>query len=320
MSSEPTLQREAPARRLPRPLVGLMSAVTGLAVASNYYAQPLLADIGRDLHLSTQASGLIVTVTQFGYALGLVFLLPLGDLLERRRLLVGLTVLTALGLTCVASVRVPAVLFAAACVVGAVSVAAQILVPFAATLAAPDERGKVVGTVMSGLLVGILLARTAAGYLADLGGWPTVYWVAAGLLLVAAAALRRWLPRDPQAVAIGYPALLRSVGRLVRDEPVLRARMALDAQAETLGDPAELERRVAENPKDHQARFDLAMAQNARGERMQAADNLLAIIKADRGWNDDGARTQLLQLFEAWGMTDEATLAARRRLSSLLFA
>lgn len=223
--------RTSPARgrtgRLPRGVVLLMAAVTGLAVASNYYSQPLLDDIGRDLHLSTQQSGLIVTVTQFGYALGLVFLLPLGDLLERRRLLAGLATLTALGLAGVAIAPVPAVLFAASGAVGVVSVAAQILVPFAATLAAPEERGAVIGTVMSGLLLGILLARTAAGYLAELGGWPTVYWVAAGLLLVAAAALRRWLPRDPHSVAIGYPALLRSVGRIIRDEPLLRVRMVL---------------------------------------------------------------------------------------------
>ncbi len=100
----------------------------------------------------------------------------------------------------------------------------------------------------------------------------------------------------------------------------LRARMALAVQAGSLGDAADLERRVAENPKDFQARFDLAMAQNAMGERGKAADNLLAIVKADRSWNDDGARSQLLQLFEAWGMTDEATLSARRKLSSLLFS
>ncbi|RUZ83219.1 tetratricopeptide repeat protein, partial [Mesorhizobium sp. M7A.F.Ca.CA.001.14.1.1] len=87
-----------------------------------------------------------------------------------------------------------------------------------------------------------------------------------------------------------------------------------------LGNPAEFERRLAENPGDHQARFDLAMIQNANGDRTAAADNLLAIIKADRAWNEDGARTQLLQLFEAWGMTDEATLAARRKLSALLFS
>jgi putative thioredoxin len=94
----------------------------------------------------------------------------------------------------------------------------------------------------------------------------------------------------------------------------------LAAQAASLGDPAALERRLAENPKDHQARFDLAMIQNAQGRREEAADNLLTIVKTDRSWNDDGARAQLLKLFEAWGMTDEATLSARRRLSSLLFS
>ncbi|MEO5324665.1 thioredoxin [Mesorhizobium sp. CC13] len=100
----------------------------------------------------------------------------------------------------------------------------------------------------------------------------------------------------------------------------VRARLALAEQAASLGDAAELERRIAENPKDHQARFDLAMIQNAKGQRTEAADNLLAIVKADRSWNDDGARAQLLQLFEAWGMTDEVTLATRRKLSSLLFS
>ncbi|MGF7006181.1 thioredoxin [Aminobacter sp. BE322] len=100
----------------------------------------------------------------------------------------------------------------------------------------------------------------------------------------------------------------------------VRAKLALAEQAASLGDAAELERRIAENPKDHQARFDLAMIQNANGQRTEAADNLLAIVKADRSWNDDGARAQLLQLFEAWGMTDEVTLATRRKLSSLLFS
>lgn len=108
-----------------------------------------------------------------------------------------------------------------------------------------------------------------------------------------------------------------------RDAPelaALRARMALAEQAASLGNPAELEARLAKDPKDHQARFDLAMIHNTLGERDKAADTLLAIVKADRAWKDDGARNQLLQFFEAWGMTDEATLAARRKLSSLLFS
>jgi putative thioredoxin len=108
-----------------------------------------------------------------------------------------------------------------------------------------------------------------------------------------------------------------------RDAPAIaavRTRIQLASDAEGLGDSAALERRLAENPNDHQARFDLAMVQNAQGRRQEAADNLLAIVKADRAWNDDGARAQLLKFFEAWGMTDEATLSARRKLSSLLFA
>jgi putative thioredoxin len=100
----------------------------------------------------------------------------------------------------------------------------------------------------------------------------------------------------------------------------VRAKIAMAEQVKEIGDPAELERRLAADPKDHQARFDLAMIQNAMGRREEAADNLLAIVKADRTWKDDGARAQLLQFFEAWGMTDEATLSARRRLSSLLFS
>ncbi|MBZ9796934.1 thioredoxin [Mesorhizobium sp. ES1-4] len=121
----------------------------------------------------------------------------------------------------------------------------------------------------------------------------------------------------------GAEALLATAPEAKKDAPPLaavRAKIALAAQAAALGNPAEFERRLAENPMDHQARFDLAMIQNAKGDRTAAADNLLAIIKADRSWNEDGARTQLLQLFEAWGMTDEATLAARRKLSALLFS
>ena len=100
----------------------------------------------------------------------------------------------------------------------------------------------------------------------------------------------------------------------------VRTKIKLAAEAASLGDPAVFERRLAENPGDHQARFDLAMIQNAQGKRQEAADNLLAIVRADRTWNEDGARAQLLKLFEAWGMTDEVTLSARRKLSSLLFS
>lgn len=100
----------------------------------------------------------------------------------------------------------------------------------------------------------------------------------------------------------------------------VRAKMALAEQVAGLGDPSELERRLEENPADHQARFDLALIRNAQGRREEAADHLLAIVRADRGWKEDAARTKLLELFDAWGMSDPATLSARRRLSSLLFS
>lgn len=210
--------------RLTSGLVLVMAVATGLSVANNYYAQPLLPVIGRDLHLPSGVSGLIVTVAQVGYALGLLFLLPLGDLWERRRLVVVLSVLTGAALVWMGSSTTAAMLMPAALVVGAVSVLAQVLVPFSASLAAPHERGRVVGAVMSGLLVGILLARTVAGWLAETGSWRVVYYVAGAVMFLQAALLRLWLPPWREDTRLGYPALLGSVLRLFREEPLLRLR------------------------------------------------------------------------------------------------
>jgi predicted MFS family arabinose efflux permease len=213
-------------RRLDRGLVALMAVATGLAVANNYYAQPLLPTIGRALHAGPGATGLIVTAAQVGYALGLVFLLPLGDLVERRRLIVVLAVATAAGLFWLgASPDVPWLL-AGAAAVGAVSVVAQVLVPFAASLAPDEERGRVVGMVMSGLLIGILLARTVAGWLAQTGSWRVVYFAAGGAMLVQAAVLRRRLPTWREDTGSDYVGMLRSVLSLLRDQPILRLRSA----------------------------------------------------------------------------------------------
>ncbi len=207
-----------------RALVLVMAIATGLAVANNYYAQPLLPFIGQDLHLSPTVAGLIVTVSQIGYALGLVFLLPLGDLVERRRLIVVLASGTAVALVWFGSVPSGAVLLPAAFAVGILSVMAQILVPFAASLAEPSERGRIVGNVMSGLLLGVLLARTAAGYLAQIGSWRTVYFVAAVAMLILAGVLWRMLPTYRENVSLRYLGLLKSVVTLIRNEPILRLR------------------------------------------------------------------------------------------------
>jgi predicted MFS family arabinose efflux permease len=213
-------------RGLSRRLVMVMAVATGLSAANLYYAQPLLAVIRRDLHVSAGTAGLVVTATQVGYAAGLVLLLPLGDKMQRRRLVVVMSTLSALALAWTALAGSAGSLLPAALAVGALSVVAQILVPFAASLAPPEERGRVVGTVMSGLLMGILLARTAAGLIAAGGAWRTVYWAAAAAMLVQAGVLRRVLPPSGAATGLGYAALLGSLGSLVRAEPVLRLRAA----------------------------------------------------------------------------------------------
>ena len=210
--------------RIDRSLVLVMAVATGVAVASNYYAQPLLPVMRQDLHLSSTVAGLIVTVAQIGYAAGLLFLLPLGDLVERRGLVVTLSALSAAALVVLGLSPNGGVLLPAAFAVGALSVLAQVLVPFSASLARDDERGRVVGLVMSGLLLGILLARTVAGALAQAGDWRVVYLVAAGLMAVQAVVLRAKLPSYRENTRHSYPTLLRSVGQLLREEPVLRLR------------------------------------------------------------------------------------------------
>jgi predicted MFS family arabinose efflux permease len=209
--------------------VVLLAIACGAAVANLYYAQPLLDAIARDLRVSPATAGLLVTASQIGYAAGLVLLVPLGDLLDRRRMVSRLLLVTAAGLALATAAPSFAVLAVAIAVVGVTSVVAQVLVPLAGTLAGEHERGRVVGNVMSGLLLGILLARTAAGVIASLGGWRLVYGIAAGLMVALAAVLARTLPNVPRATDLPYRALLRSVGELVAHEPVLRRRMAYGA-------------------------------------------------------------------------------------------
>lgn len=208
-------------------LILLMSVATGLAVAGNYYAQPLLDTIARAFDLSASSAGFIVTAAQLGYAAGLLFLVPLGDMFERRMLIVSMTLLAAGGMLITASSQSLTMMIIGTALTGLFSVVAQILVPLAATLASPEKRGKVVGTIMSGLLLGILLARTVAGLLASLGGWRTVYWVASVLMVIMALALWRGLPRVKQENHLNYPQLLASVFSLFTRDKLLRTRAVL---------------------------------------------------------------------------------------------
>ncbi|HFV9242095.1 TPA: MFS transporter [Enterobacter bugandensis] len=208
-------------------LILLMSVATGLAVASIYYAQPLLDTIARAFDLSASSAGFIVTAAQLGYAAGLLFLVPLGDMFERRMLIVSMTLLAAGGMLITACSQSLTMMIVGTALTGLFSVVAQILVPLAATLASPEKRGKVVGTIMSGLLLGILLARTVAGLLASLGGWRTVYWVASVLMVVMALALWRGLPKVKQENHLNYPQLLASVFSLFTQDKLLRTRALL---------------------------------------------------------------------------------------------
>lgn len=202
----------------------VFAIATGAIIGNLYYAQPLLALIARDLHMAPHLAGLLVTVTQLGYVLGLLFIVPLGDRIENRRLVIGLLVAVTLALGLTALAPNTAWFLFAAILVGIASCAVQILVPMAASLAAPARRGAVVGNVMAGLLLGILLARPASSLIAYVAGWRAVFAIATALMAALLIVLHRFLPRIQPTGTMAYPALIGSMLRLYATEPVLRRR------------------------------------------------------------------------------------------------
>jgi predicted MFS family arabinose efflux permease len=218
-----------PASGISRGLVLLLATACGTAAANLYYAQPLLHTLAGAFGVSNGTAGLLITISQLGYVLGLALLVPLGDLHERRGLISATMLVTAAALALAAAAPAFAVMSGALAVVGVTSVVAQIVVPMSSSLSAEHERGSVVGTVMSGLLIGILLARTVSGLIAAAAGWRTVFWFAAAAMVLLAATLRRALPRVPPTTDLSYGGLLRSVLALVREEPMLRQRMMVGA-------------------------------------------------------------------------------------------
>ncbi|KAA1418126.1 MFS transporter [Mumia zhuanghuii] len=212
-----------------RPLLLLMALATGLSVSANYLAQPLLDMLATDLGVSDASAATIVTAAQIGYAVGLLLVVPLGDLVERRRLAVSLLGATAALL--VASSLAPSgrVLLVTTTLTALTSVAAQVVVPFAVTLADPAHRGRVVGVVMSGLLLGSIVSRPISGALAQLAGWRSVYVVCGVLVAGVAVALWHRLPTMHTPAGIAYPALIRSTLGLFATQPVLRRRALVGA-------------------------------------------------------------------------------------------
>ncbi|MFI4980404.1 MAG: MFS transporter, partial [Nevskiales bacterium] len=210
-------------------LVLLLAAACGIIVANLYYAQPLVGPIGAAIGLDARASGLVVTLTQIGYGLGLLFIVPLGDIVENRRLVVSALLVVCCAVLVAGLSTSAQVFLAAAFVLGLSSVAAQVLVPYAAHLAPPEQRGRVVGNVMSGLLLGIMLARPLSSLIADAWGWHAVFLGSAGLIFVLVITLLRVLPPRHPAPGPGYGALLRSMWMLARTTPILRRRALYQA-------------------------------------------------------------------------------------------
>ncbi|MET9044452.1 MFS transporter [Streptomyces sp. NPDC004362] len=211
----------APDHGIPGWLIALFAVACGMTVANLYYAQPLLSSLRDVFHVSSATAGLLITLTQVGYVIGMLFLVPLGDRLEKRTLITTLLVVTTLALVAAGLATGFPMLLAASLISGATSVVAQILVPFAAGLAPDHARGRIVGRVMSGLLTGILLSRTVSSLVSDIAGWRVVYLGSAVLMALLALTLRAALPRHAPTTAVPYARVLRSTFALMRTHPAL---------------------------------------------------------------------------------------------------
>lgn len=205
-------------------LIILLATACGIIVANLYYAQPLIGVISNEIGLSNSSAGLIVTLTQIGYVVGLLFLVPLGDIVENKKLILILLFLSAFALISMVFVKSATLLLIASFFIGLGSVAAQVLVPLVSYLSSENARGRVVGNVMSGLLLGIMLARPISSLVADIWGWSAIFALSATVIIVLAFVLSKVLPiRKPQAKT-NYIALLNSMWQLLRTTPILRRR------------------------------------------------------------------------------------------------
>lgn len=208
-------------------LVFLMAFAIGVTIASNYYAQPLLHSITHDLNIAVEHAGSIIMAAQFSYAVGLLFITPLGDKFERKHLIIILMVLSTCGLIVSALSKNLWMLIIGTSMTGLFSTVAQVLIPFAATLAKPEHRGKIVGTLMSGMLLGILLGRAFAGAISTIADWHYVYWIATGIMVIVTLLLSISLPTYRSTININYFQLLWSISSLYKQEPILRIRSLL---------------------------------------------------------------------------------------------
>ncbi|BFH61942.1 MFS transporter [Paenibacillus azoreducens] len=223
------IKKQTIEKNIPTWLTILLAAACGIVVANLYYAQPLIGVISSSIGLSATSAGFIVTITQIGYVVGLLFVVPMGDIVENRRLIVISLLLTAAALTVTAVSKQAVPFLAASFAIGIGAVAAQVLVPFASYLASESSRGRVVGNIMSGLLLGIMLARPLSSLVADFFGWHAVFALSAAAVFILAIVLSKVLPTRKPSADTRYTALLGSMWHLLRTTPILRRRAAYHA-------------------------------------------------------------------------------------------
>ncbi|MGQ7946933.1 MFS transporter [Flavobacterium sp. WC2509] len=199
-----------------------MAACTGLIVANLYYCQPLIVLIAKEFKIPEASAGTITYLTQAGYAIGLFFMVPLGDKIERKKQILMTTFASVIALIIAATAKSFFILQIASLLIGITSIVPQLILPLAASLSAPEQRGKVVGTIMSGLLLGILLSRTLSGFIGQLFGWRSMFWIAAGICLLIFFVIQNTFPQNRPQFKGSYGQLIQSLFTLIKTQPVLR--------------------------------------------------------------------------------------------------
>ena len=209
--------------------IAIMALCTGLIVANIYYSQPLLVLISKEFDVTESNAGQVTFFTQIGYALGLLFCVPLGDKLERKRQIVvmtGCAVAALIGAALAVNITMLKIM---GLIIGFTSIVPQLILPLSAALAAPERRGKVIGVIMSGLLIGILLSRTVSGVVGEHLGWRAMFWIAGGLSFVMMLTMIFSFPQSKPSFSGSYGALMRSLLTLVKEQPLLREASLINA-------------------------------------------------------------------------------------------
>jgi predicted MFS family arabinose efflux permease len=291
----------------------------GLVVANVYYSQPIAGVIGISLGISPAAIGLIVTLTQVGFGTGLLLIVPLGDLLENRRLIVILLCLNAMALFCAALSETPLLFLSCALLLGLGSVAVQVLIPYAAHMAPEAIRGRVVGNVMSGVMIGIMLARPMSSFVTEIASWHAVFFISAGSMAVLALSLRLGLPKRMPVARVTYRSLLKSMGHLALRTRILRRRAfyqaSLFAAFSIFWTTVPL---LLTGPSFHMSQGGVALFALAGGAGAIAAP--VAGRLADKGWTRPATAFSILAAAAAFLITRFADDASGGSLAVLVAA